>query len=158
MLTRPAPWSLVTALAVFAVMATLAFPHPAPAADAGQVKVSRGTAWIDRAGVRQPAQVGARVQEADIIATGPNGSLGITFADDSLLSIGPNSTLVIERFAFDPTTQRGSFETSLRVGTLSAVSGRLTRQSPDAMKVRTPGAILGVRGTEFLVRAGGPSE
>jgi hypothetical protein len=120
--------------------------------------VSRGAAWIERAGTRQPAQVGARVQESDVIATGLDGSVGITFADDSLLSLGPNSTLVIERFTFDPTTHRGSFETSLRVGTLSAVSGRLTRQSSDAMKVRTPGAILGVRGTAFLVRAGVPAE
>jgi len=153
MLTRP--WSLVAAAAV---LTTLALPCAVWAADAGQIKVSRGAAWIERAGVRSPAQVGAKVQEADIIATGLDGAVGITFADDSLLSIGPNSRLVIERFAFDPTTQRGSFETSLRVGTLSAVSGRLTRQSPDAMKVKTPGAILGVRGTEFLVRAGGPAE
>lgn len=158
MTTRPAPWSLIAAAAIAAALVTLAFPRAAPAADAGHVKVSRGAAWIERAGVRRPAQVGARIQEADVVATGPDGSLGITFADDSILSIGPNSTLVIERFAFDPTTQRGSFETSLRTGTLSAVSGRLTRESPDAMKVRTPAAILGVRGTEFLVRAGGPAE
>lgn len=158
MTTRRASWSLIAGAVVVAALVTLAFPRAVPAADAGQVKVSRGAAWIERAGVRRPAQVGARVQEADVIATGPDGSLGITFADDSLLSIGPNSTLAIERFAFDPTTQRGSFETSLRTGTLSAVSGRLTRQSPDAMKVRTPAAILGVRGTEFLVRTGGPAE
>jgi hypothetical protein len=147
MLTRGA------ALACAALVA-LAFPAPGAAADAGLIKVARGSAWIERAGARQPAEVGARVQESDVIATGPDGSVGITFADDSLLSIGPNSTLVIDRFAFDPTTQRGSFESTLRSGTLAAVSGRLTRQSPDAMKVRTPSAILGVRGTEFLVRAG----
>jgi hypothetical protein len=134
----------------------LAAPAPALAADAGQIKIARGAAWIERAGTRHPAQVGARVQQSDVVATGPDGSIGIVFDDDSLLSIGPSSTLVIERFAFDPTTQRGSFESTLRSGTLSAVSGRLTRQSPDAMKVRTPAAILGVRGTEFVVRAGAP--
>jgi hypothetical protein len=155
MTSRPARWQCVTLTLVAAALVALAFPPAARAADAGRIKVSRGAAWIERAGARQPAQVGARVQESDVIATGPDGAVGITFADDSLLSIGPNSTLVIERFAFDATTHRGSFETSLRTGTLSAVSGRLTRQSPDAMKVRTPTAILGVRGTEFLVRAGG---
>lgn len=103
-----------------------------------------------------PARVGTRVRETDVIATGAGGSVGITFADNSLLSIGPNTVLVIERFTFDPTTHRGSFESTLRTGTLSAVSGKLTRQSSDAMKVRTPSAVLGVRGTEFLVRTGEP--
>jgi len=126
------------------------------AADAGQIKVSRGAAWIERGGTRLPALVGTRVRETDVIATGADGSVGMTFADDSLLSIGPNTVLVVERFTFDPTTHRGSFESTLRTGTLSAVSGKLTRQSPDAMKVRTPSAILGVRGTEFLVRTGEP--
>ena len=105
-----------------------------------------------------PPRSGRKSRSRTSSPPGPTDRSGITFADDSLLSIGPNSALVIERFAFDPTTHRGSFETSLRTGTLSAVSGRLTRQSPDAMKVRTPAAILGVRGTEFLVRAGAPAE
>ena len=156
---RPARWHLFRLSPIAAaLLAALALPTAARAADAGVVKVSRGAAWIERSGTRQSAQIGTRVQESDVVRTGPDGSVGITFADDSLLSIGPNSALVIERFTFDPTTHRGSFESSLRVGTLSAVSGRLTRQSPDAMKVRTPGAILGVRGTEFLVRAGAPAE
>jgi len=158
MTPRPARRPRVTLALVIAALVALALPAPGLAADAGQIKIARGAAWIERAGIRHPAQVGAKVQESDVIATGADGSLGMTFLDDSLLSIGPNSTLVIERFTFDPTTQRGSFESTLRSGTLSAVSGRLTRQSPDAMKVRTPEAILGVRGTEFLVRAGAPAQ
>jgi hypothetical protein len=140
------------------VLLTLALVSTALAADAGKVKVSRGAAWIVRAGSRMPAQVGAAVQESDVVVTGGDGSVGITFADDSLLSIGPDSVLTIDRFVFDPTTHQGSFESSLRKGTLSAVSGKLTRQSPDAMKVKTPSAVLGVRGTEFLVRTGEPTD
>ena len=64
------------------------------------------------------------------------------------------SVLAIDRFAFDSTTHQGSFESSLRKGTLAVVSGKLAKQSPEAMKVRTPAAVLGVRGTEFLVRTG----
>jgi len=86
------------------------------------------------------------------VVTGPDGSVGIAFADNSLLSVGPGSVLAIDRFAFDPTTHAGAFDSTLRKGTLSAVSGKIARQSPDAMKVRTPAAILGVRGTEFVVR------
>ncbi len=122
--------------------------------DAGRIKVVRGTAWIERSGSRLPAEVGVTVKQSDVIVTGADGSVGVTFADDSRLSIGPNSTLALDRFAFDPTTHQGQFESSLRKGTLVAVSGKLARQSPEAMTVKTPAAILGVRGTRFLVRTG----
>jgi hypothetical protein len=96
------------------------------------------------------------VQAGDVVVTGADGSVGITFLDNSLLSAGPNSVLAIDKFAFDTTTHQGSFESSLKQGTLAVVSGKLAKQSPDAMKVRTPAAVLGVRGTEFLVRTGDP--
>jgi hypothetical protein len=135
-------------------LVTLVLPSPVFAIDAGVIKVSSGDAGINRSGVRLAARVGDKVQQTDVIVTGPDGAVGITFADDSRLSIGPNSVLAIDRFAFNSTTHAGTSETSLRKGTLAAVSGKLTRQSPDAMKVRTPATILGIRGTEFLVRAG----
>ena len=102
--------------------------------------------------------MGAAVQAGDVVSTGPDGSVGITFLDNSLLSAGPNSVLAVDRFAFDSTTHQGSFESSLRTGTLAVVSGKLAKQSPEAMKVRTPAAVLGVRGTEFLVRTGDPKK
>ena len=131
-------------------------PAPALAQEAGHVKVTKGTVQIERAGQKVPAAVGAVVQAGDIVATGANGSVGITFLDNSLLSAGPNSVLAIDRFAFDSTTHQGAFESSLRKGTLAVVSGKLAKQSPEAMKVKTPAAVLGVRGTEFLVRTGDP--
>jgi hypothetical protein len=96
------------------------------------------------------------VLAGDVVTTGTDGSVGITFADNTLLSAGPNSVLSIDRFVFDSTTHQGSFESSLRRGTLAVVSGKLAKQSPEAMKVKTPAAMLGVRGTEFLVRTGDP--
>jgi hypothetical protein len=125
----------------------------AAADDVGRVKVVKGGVDIDRAGRSLPASIGMRLQEGDVIVTGRDGSVGVTFNDDSLLSVGPDSVLAIDRFAFDSTTHAGRVDTSLRQGTLSAVSGKIAKQSPDAMKVRTPSTILGVRGTEFVVRA-----
>ena len=143
------------ALVTFVVVAalTVAAPEGAAAADIGLIKVSKGTVHIERAGQRVPVAVGTVVQEGDVVVTGADGSAGITFKDDSLLSVGPHSVLAIDRFAFDSTTHAGSFETSLRQGTMAAVSGKIAKASPDAMRVRTPATILGVRGTEFLVRA-----
>jgi len=139
--------------ALMALPLLLAFVAGASATeDAGQIKTSKGSAQIDRSGQKLSAAVGQVVQQGDTVVTGADGSVGITFRDSSLVSIGPDSVLVIDRFVFDPTTHQGNFDASLKQGTLAVVSGKLAKQSPDAMKVKTPAAILGVRGTEFLVR------
>jgi hypothetical protein len=132
----------------------LGFAGPALAADIGQVKTASGTAHIERAGKRLPAQVGASVQQGDKLVTGADGSVGLTFSDNSLLSVGPSSVLAIDRYAFDSTTNAGQFDTSLTKGTLAVVSGKIVKQRPEAMRVRTPSAIMGVRGTEFVISVG----
>jgi len=139
--------------ALIALTTVLAFGVAVAAAqEAGQIKVSKGSAQIERSGKKLPAAVGQVVQQGDVVITGADGSVGITFRDSSLLSVGPDSVLAIDRFVFDSTTHQGSFDSSLKQGTLAVVSGKLAKQSPEAMKVKTPAAILGVRGTEFLVR------
>ena len=120
----------------------------------GQIKVSTGSVFVERAGKRLPAPVGTNVEASDSIITGADGSAGITFVDNSRLSLGPGSTLAINRFNFNQTTHDGGFDSALKRGTLSVVSGKLAKRSPDAMTVSTPSTILGVRGTEFVVRAG----
>jgi hypothetical protein len=120
--------------------------------DVGRVKIVKGTVHIEREGRREPAQVGVGVRQADTLVTGPDGAVGVTLADDTLLSAGPNSILAIERFVYDG-AKPGALEAVLTKGTLAVVSGRIAKQAPDAMRVRTPSAILGVRGTEFVVRA-----
>jgi len=124
------------------------------AEDIGQIKVSRGQVAVERMGAALPATVGMRLQASDTIRTGSDGSAGITMNDDSLLSTGPNSVLVLQRFALDPATSQGRFDAALDKGSLVVVSGRIAKQSPEAMTVRTPSAIIGVRGTEFAVSVG----
>jgi hypothetical protein len=144
-----------SALIALTLPLVLAFGVAVSAAqDAGQIKVSKGSAQIERSGKKLPANVGQVVQQGDVVVTGADGSVGITFRDSSLVSIGPDSVLAIDRFVFDSTTHQGAFDSSLKQGTLAVVSGKLAKQSPEAMKVKTPAAILGVRGTEFLVRTG----
>lgn len=130
----------------------LAFAAAAIAQDAGEIKNVSGTATIERGGARLPAKVGMTVRQSDVLVTGADGALGVTMSDNTLLSIGPGSTLAIERYAFDSTTHRGQFDSSLRKGTLAVISGKMVKQSPEAMRVRTPSSIMGVRGTEFLVK------
>src|SRR5687768_6042560 len=100
-------WKGISMMAV----ATALLAAPAFAQDAGEVKVSKGAAHIERSGQRLPSPAGTRVRQSDVVVTGADGSVGITFADASRLSVGPNSRLAIDKFAFDSTTHQGAFET-----------------------------------------------
>jgi hypothetical protein len=139
------------AAGVAALVLCMGLAPLAAATDIGQIKVANGQVTIERDGRAVPATVGTRVQTSDVVKTGADGSVGITMDDDSLLSAGPNSVLSLDRYSFDPTTSKGRFDASLNKGTLAVISGRIAKQAPDAMTVRTPTAILGVRGTEFAV-------
>jgi hypothetical protein len=129
-----------------------AFAAAAWAADVGQIKVTNGAVHMEREGKRLPVQVGTGVRVSDTLVTGKDGSVGVTFTDNSVLSTGPNSVLVIDKYAFDTTTHVGQFDASLKKGSLTGVSGKIVKQSPEAMRVHTPGSIMGVRGTDFAVR------
>jgi hypothetical protein len=127
---------------------------PVTADDIAQIKVASGTVTIERGTQRLAGVTGLRLQQSDVIRTDRQGSVGITFTDNTILSAGPNSVIALDRYTFNSTTHEGRFDTSVRTGTLSVVSGKIAKQSPEAMTVKTPAAILGVRGTEFFVRVG----
>ncbi len=135
----------------------LALAAPAFANDVGQVKVAKGTVHVDREGQRLAATVGLPVRAADVLVTGADGSAGVTFSDNSLVSVGPNSVFAIDKYRFDSTTHAGEFEGSLRKGRLAAVSGKMVRQTPESMKIRTPSSVMAVRGTEFVVQVDEPA-
>ena len=137
------------------LVAILGFSGTALAADIGLFKVAKGSVQIQRGATKIPATVGTGLQTADVVVTGADGSAGITFTDNSLVSVGPNSVFAIDKYRFDTTTHAGEFEGNLRQGRLAAVSGKMVKQSPDSMKIRTPSAIMGVRGTEFVVEVDG---
>jgi len=121
-------------------------------ADIGQIKNVSGEVFLLRQTVQLPAKAGDIVQQSDVLITGANGAVGLTFIDNSRLSAGPNSRIELKQFRFNPTTQDGEFVTDVQRGTLAVVSGQIAKRSPDAMKVKTPTTILGVRGTTFAVK------
>ena len=139
------------------LLAAIGFSGAALAADIGLVKVAKGDVRVERAGARLPVKVGMPMRTADVIVTGADGSAGITFTDNSLVSVGPNSVFAIEKYRFDTTTHAGEFEGNLRQGRLAAASGKMVKQSPESMKIRTPSAIMGVRGTDFVVQVDEPA-
>jgi hypothetical protein len=144
-------WRLMVTACVL-VLSVTTWSHAAWAESIGQIKTLMGTVFITRAQVTSPAQAGDLLEKTDILVTGADGSVGITFIDNSRFSIGPNSSLVLEKFDFNPTTQEGESLTTLERGTLAVISGHIAHSAPDAMKVKTRTTILGVRGTKFVVQ------
>lgn len=128
----------------------------AEAADAaGIVKRLQGTVALQRGEQRLPVAAGTAVQVGDRLVTGADGTVGLTMADDTLLTAGPGSTLVISEFRFNSTTNEGSLLATLLKGTLHVVTGLIARQTPQNVNVQTRNAVMGVRGTEFIVEARG---
>ncbi|MES2322574.1 MAG: FecR domain-containing protein [Pseudomonadota bacterium] len=138
-------------------LAALLVAIPAAAAAglaAGMVKNAKGSVTLERAGKALPLAPGAAVMSEDRIVTGADGSAGITLRDDTLLSVGPNSRVSLDKFVFDEATHEGEMSASVKRGTMAVISGKLAKKSPGAVKFVTPSAILGVRGTEFVIDVG----
>ena len=123
-------------------------------ADIGRVKRVKGDVTIERGDQKIPAKPGLVLDRQDVLVTGEKSRVSLTFIDNSRFSAGPNSRIVLETFEFDTTTHEGKFVSRGERGTLGIVSGQIAKQTPDAMRVRTPTSILGVRGTKFLVEVG----
>jgi len=138
-------------LSAFAASVFLLVGAPAWAAEAGVVKTVQGQVQIERAGSVSEAKVGDTLNSGDRVRVRGDGSVGISLKDETLLSLGPNSNFVMGSFNYDPTTRKGQVETSLLKGTLRYVTGFIGRTNPEAVKVITPTATIGIRGTDFIV-------
>jgi hypothetical protein len=117
-----------------------------------QVKSATGQVTVQRGSQRLTAKPGDLLYQSDVITTGADGSIGIAFLDNTVFTAGPSSELALRQFHFEPASSTGALEADVKHGSLSVVSGKLVKGSPGAMKIKTPTAVLNVRGTTFLVK------
>jgi len=120
-------------------------------AEIARVKSSVGVAAIERGAARLPAKPGLQLNPGDRLVTGKDGRISLSFIDNTRFSVGPNSRVAVNEFVYDRTRQQGRFLTQVDRGSLAIVSGHIAKSGRDAMKVRTPNSLLGVRGTRFIV-------
>ncbi|MEQ9555394.1 MAG: FecR domain-containing protein, partial [Rhodospirillales bacterium] len=115
----------------------------------GTVKTLTGEVWVTRAdGTRVQLQAGDQVYQGDSIETGPKGAIGVLLADETTFSMGEASSMVLDEMVYDPATQNGSLNVSVVQGVFTFVSGQVAKTDPDAMKIDTPVATIGIRGTQ----------
>jgi hypothetical protein len=124
----------------------------ASATEIGQIKTLKGEVLLIQGNTKSQAKLGDVLHQADVVETGDNASVGITFIDNSRFAVGPNTRIELRQFRFNPTTHDGEFVTDMPRGTLTVISGDIAKQSPEAMKVKTPTTILGFRGTKTAIK------
>jgi hypothetical protein len=90
---------------------------------------------------------GASFFMGDKIESAVDAGIQILLADETVFTIGPDSSLSIDEFIYDPSAQAGRLTASIAKGTFRFVSGRVAALGPDSMRVRTPSATIGIRGT-----------
>lgn len=135
---------------VIAVLATGSVASAEPAA-IGKAKIVSGKVLVIRGSAKTPVKVGDTLNEHDVFETAADGSLGVTFTDNTSFSIGPNSHVAIDTYFFDPKNLKGNMLAQLKKGTMMVRTGELTRQQPGSVQIKTPRTVLGVRGTTFVV-------
>ena len=137
---------------MFTLVVAAATPVFAQQPAAGRVKLASGSASIVRASGIVPAKVGDVVYEADVLKTGADGRVGITLKDDTRVSLGPSSEVRLDKFVYSPA--QGNLGLALKFvhGVAAYVSGRIAKLAPDAVRLETPAAIVGVRGTTLAIR------
>ena len=91
------------------------------------------------------AKVGDLVYRGDIVQTGPDGKLGIGFADGSSFSVSNNARMELNDFVYEPRGHSNSSLTSLTKGTFTFIAGEVAHTG--SMKVETPVGTMGIRGT-----------
>lgn len=128
---------------------------PTASAWVAQIKVARGIVRIERAGQRYPGVVGARLKVDDSLISESNGSAGLLFADNSTLSMGPDTEVSLQRFDYDPTTHMGAFDAYVKRGTVSLQAGNLAQSGPDNLRITTPQSELKGNARQLLINAEG---
>ena len=118
----------------------------------GLVKVAEGTAEVQRGDQTLPARAGLALQEGDVLRTGADGRIGVVLRDDTRVSLGPQTEIRIDRFLFAPAQGQLALVLKMARGAAAYVSGKIAKLSPDAVRVETPVAIVGVRGTKFAAK------
>jgi hypothetical protein len=91
------------------------------------------------------AKVGDSVYRSDVIKTGADGRVGINFADGSSFNLSSNASMEMNEFVYDPAGTSNSTLFSVARGTVTFIAGKVAKTG--SMKVDTPAATMGIRGT-----------
>ena len=117
-------------------------------ASIGNVDKLEGKGVVDRNKEDITLEQELPIEQYDTVKTG-NGKVGILFIDDTRVDVTQHSKLIIDEFVYDPNTKKGKLNLSAKLGTIKYASGQIAKTSRQDIKITTPTATIGVRGTDF---------
>ncbi|MGE4317534.1 MAG: FecR domain-containing protein [Deferribacterales bacterium] len=117
----------------------------------GNIKKMSGSVTVLRGEKTISAEPGIKLVQGDIVRTAQDSSAGIIFKDSTIFSLGADSEIIINQYTFSPKDEKYAFSMHMKKGTAVYESGRMGKLAPEAVKIHTPKATIGVRGTKFLV-------
>jgi hypothetical protein len=115
---------------------------------AGSVTIEHAGAVVIQANVAGQAvqtKVGDLVYLGDVVQTAADGRVGINFTDGTAFNLSSNARMALTEFVYDPNGKSNSSLLSLTKGTFTFVAGNIAKTGD--MKVDTPVATMGIRGT-----------
>jgi hypothetical protein len=130
---------------------------PLSAADAPHaalVKSITGHVTIVQGDATRDAAPGAQLRVSDRVLTAPGATAAIVFKDGTMLTLGGGADVRLRDYVFEPRAGRYAFSLYMEKGAAIYESGKIGKLAPEVVKVETPKATVGVRGTRFLIEAG----
>jgi hypothetical protein len=119
---------------------------------AGMIKKVSGDVDIQRQTTSIKAEKGILLAKQDVLVSGDNGYAGIMFTDGTVITIGPKTEFRIDSYVFAPETGEYDFSFFLEKGSAVYNSGKISKLSPESVKITTPKATVGIRGTRFIIK------
>lgn len=119
----------------------------------GTFKSLQGTVVVQSEKEHRVAKPGEALMPGQRISTGPGDAASLVLRDGTALVIGPGSSVALTQFEYDPVTHAGGMLLDVYNGSMRMISGWMGKARPEVVKVRTPYAMTGIRGTDFIVEA-----
>jgi len=116
----------------------------------GEIGKIRGSGVLERNGDVVDGNTGVGVQSMDTAVTA-KGQMQIDFIDETRVDITEHSRLLIDEFVYDPAAGKGALSLKASMGTVRYASGQIAKKYQQNVKIRTPSATIGVRGTDFIM-------
>jgi hypothetical protein len=101
--------------------------------------------------LNESLQTGSKIYFGDSILAKEKSSAQILLLDETTLTVGENSEITIDEFIYDPQTKVGKIVSSIKLGTVKIITGKISKENPDNLEIQVPTGSIGARGTEFAV-------
>jgi len=145
------PKRVAKGVAAFLLLSWFTFSIQGAEPVVGSVKTALGGITVRRGAETIPVREGMHLFVNDVLRTSSDGRLGVILQDGTRVSLGPDTELRIDSFVYEPVNGRFGLVLRMARGVIAYVSGKIGQFSPASVRVETPVAVVGLRGTQFAI-------